>query len=119
MEKNFNWKHLDGPHSPYQTYLSKEGDCADHAVFANCIAHFHGYESYHTLIEWTNGTYHSIVVYDMGNHYTYSSVDLYFNQTFNSIEACVNHCTSSYEYILSNYEVFDWNYYGYRNIKVR
>jgi len=120
MEKYFSYKVLNGPHSPYQTYLLKEGDCADYAVFANCIAHFHGYESYHVLIEWTNGTYHSIVVYDMGDHYIYSSNYLYFSQLFNSIEAFINHCTSSYAgYILSKYEVFDWNYYNYRNIMVR
>ena len=120
MEKYFNWKHLDGPHSPYQTYLNKEGDCADHAVFANCIAHFHGYESNHVVIYWTNDHCHSIVVYDMGDYYTYSSVYLYFRQSFNSIEACVNHCTSTYVgYILSEYEVYDWDHYNYRNITAK
>jgi hypothetical protein len=116
MEKYFSYKLLNGPHSPYQTYLSKEGDCCDHAIFANCLAHFHGYESNIVNIAWTNGHSHSIVVYDMGNHYTYSSVYLYFSQSFNSIEACVNHCTSRFGYILSDYEVFDWDYYNYRNI---
>jgi len=119
MEKYFSYKVLNGPHSPYQTYLSKEGDCADHAVFANNIAHFHGYESNYVHIEWTNGNAHAIVVYDMGDHYIYSSVARYFSQSFNSILECVNHCTSRFGYILSNYEVFDWDYYNYRNITVR
>jgi len=120
IEKNADYKILYGPHSPYQSYLSKEGDCGDAAVFTNCIAHFHGYESNYVYIEWTNGNAHAIVVYDMGDYYTYSSVYLYFSQSFNSIEACVSHCTSTYVgYILSEYEVFDWNYYNYRNITVR
>ncbi|GAH57029.1 unnamed protein product, partial [marine sediment metagenome] len=47
MEDKFNYKVLWGLHSPYQTYLSKEGDCGDYAVFASFIAHFHGYECFH------------------------------------------------------------------------
>jgi len=116
MEKYINYKVLNGPHSAYQTYLSKEGDCADHAVFANNIAHFHGYKSNHVHIEWTNDIYHAIVAYDWGDHYTYSSTQLYVSQSFNSIEACVNHCTSRFGYILSDYEVYDWDNYNYRNI---
>jgi len=54
MEDNFNYKILWGPHSPYQTYLSKEGDCADHAVFASAIANFHGYECFFVLMCWTD-----------------------------------------------------------------
>lgn len=115
MEDKFNYKKLNGPHSPYQTYLSKEGDCADHAVFANCIANFHKYKSNYVRLKWTNGLSHAIVVYDMGNHYTYSSNHLYFSQSFNSILACVNHCTSRFGYILSDYEVHDWDYYDYKN----
>lgn len=119
MEKYIDYNKLNGPHSPYQTYLSKEGDCGDHAVFANNIAHFHGYESNYVSIDWTNGHSHAIVAYDMGDHYTYSSNHLYFSQSFNSVLACVNHCTSRFGYILSNYKVFDWDYYNYRNITVR
>lgn len=118
MEKNINYKVQNGPHTPYQTYLSEEGDCSDYAIFAISIAHFHGYESNRVMIEWTNNEKHSIVVYDMGDHYTYSSVYLYFIQSFNSIEACVNHCTSDYGYIISDYKVYGWDYY-YRNITVR
>jgi hypothetical protein len=116
MDKYFNYKVLDGPHSPYQTYLSKEGDCGDHAVFAANIAHFHGYDCYYAGIEWTNDQRHAIVVYEMGDHYTYSSVTQYFNQSFDSIIDCVNHCTSRFGYTLSDYEVFNWDYYSYRNI---
>jgi len=119
MEKYISYKILIGPHSPYQTYLSKEGDCGDYAAFANGIAHFHGYESYHVVIKWTNGIAHAIVVYDMGDHYTYSDPYLYFSQSFNGIEACVNHCSSSFGYILSDYMVLDWNYCHYKNITVR
>jgi len=122
MENNFSYKVLNAPHSPYQTYLSKEGDCGDHAVFASCIANFHGYENNYVYIEWTNDDGHAIVVYNMGEHYTYSSNQLYFSQSFNSILECVNHCASEFSsdgYILSKYEVFDWNYYNYRNITVR
>jgi len=118
MEKYISYKILIGPHSPYQTYLSKEGDCGDYAAFANGIAHFHGYESYHVVIKWTNGIAHSIVVYDMGDHYTYSSNYFYCSQSFNSIEACVNHCSPSGD-ILSGYMVEDWNYCHYKNITVR
>ncbi|MBA7570791.1 hypothetical protein ES708_12544 [subsurface metagenome] len=54
MEDNFNYKILWGPHSPYQTYLSKEGDCAGHAVFASAIANFYGYECFFVLMCWTD-----------------------------------------------------------------
>jgi len=136
MEDNFNYKVLWGPHSPYQTYLSKEGDCADHAVFASAIANFHGYECFFVLMYWTDvvilgewfswpssDMYHAITVYNMGGHYTYSSNYLYFDQNFNSIKECVNHCASTYigfiEGNLSSYKVYNWNYYYYRNISIR
>jgi len=123
MEKNFNYKELDGPHSPYQTYLSKEGDCADHAVFACAIANYHGYESFFVGMGWTSGVGHAITVYDMGDYYIYSNVDVYIDQRFNSIEECVNHCATGYVgYIagnLSAYDIYNWNYYYYRNISIR
>jgi len=119
IEKNADYKVLFGPHSPYQSYLSKEGDCGDAAIFTSSIAHFHGYKSNMVRIEWTNSEAHYIVVYDMGDYYTYSSNHLYFSQSFNSILACVNHCTSDFGYTLSDYEVYDWDYYNYRNITVR
>jgi hypothetical protein len=119
MDKYFNYKALNGPHSPYQTYLTKEGDCGDHAVFAANIAHFHGYECYYAGIEWINGNSHAIVVYNHGDHYTYSSVQQYFSQSFDSILDCVNHCTSRFGNILSSYDVYDWDYYNYRNINRR
>jgi len=112
MEDNFNYRLIWGPNSPYQTYLSKEGLCADYAVFACFIANFHGYECFHVGISWTNGKSHAITVYNMGDYYTYSSVYLYFDKRFNSIEECVNHCTSTYiGYNLSFYEVYNWDYY--------
>lgn len=118
MEDNFNYKALSGPHSPYQTYLSKEGDCADHAVFACAIANFHGYECFYIIMNWTCGACHAIAVYNMGGYYTYSSNYLYFDQYFNSIEECVNHCASTYigyiEGNLSSYETYSWDYYNYR-----
>ena len=114
MEENFNYELQKGAYSPYQTYLSKEGDCAAHAIFANRIAHFHDYESNYVSIKLTNGYTHAIVIYDMGNHYTYSSNHLYFSQSFNSIEACVNHCISDFGYILSSYDLYEWDHY--RNI---
>lgn len=118
MEDKFNFKELNGPHSPYQTYLSKEGDCGDHAVFACAIANFHGYECFYILMYWTSDMCHAITVYNMGDYYTYSSNCLYFGQRFNSIEECVNHCASTYigfiEGILSSYEVYNWDYYNYR-----
>ena len=113
MEDKFNYKVLWGLHSPYQTYLSKEGDCGDYAVFASFIAHFHGYECFHVIMSRTSSdVQHAITVYNMGDHYTYSSVYLYFSQRFNSIEECVNHCASTYiGYNLSSYEVYNWDYY--------
>jgi len=118
MENNINYKELSGPHSPYQTYLSKEGDCADYAVFASAIANFHGYECFYILMYWTSDMCHAITVYNMGDYYTYSSNCLYFGQRFNSIEECVNHCASTYigdiEGNLSSYEVYNWDYYNYR-----
>ena len=116
MEDNFNYKLLCGPHSPYQTYLSKEGDCADHSVFACAIANYHGYECFSVRMCWTSSDMgHRITVYNMGEYYTYSSNDLYFGQRFNSIEECVNHCASIYiGYILSSYEVYNWDCYNYR-----
>jgi len=123
MENNINYKALSGPHSPYQTYLSKEGDCGDYAVFASAIANFHGYECFYIIMNWTCGACHAITVYNMGGYYTYSSNYLYFDQYFNSIEECVNHCASTYigyiEGTLSSYEVFDWDFYYYRNISIR
>lgn len=123
MEDNFNYKVLDGPHSPYQTYLSKEGDCADHAVFACAIANFHGYECFFIGMRWTSGTEHANTVYNMGGYYTYSNNWVYYGQRFNSIEECVNHCASTYigyiEGNLSSYEVYNWDYYCYRNISNR
>ena len=123
MENNINYKELSGPHSPYQTYLSKEGDCADYAVFASAIANFHGYECFFIIMYWTSDVCHAITVYNMGDYYTYSSNYLYFDQNFDSIEECVNHCASTYigfiEGTLSSYEVYNWNYYNYRNINSR
>jgi len=123
MENNINYKALSGPHSPYQTYLSKEGDCADYAVFASAIANFHGYECFIIIMYWTSNACHAITVYNMGNYYTYSSNYLYFDQNFDSIEECVNHCASTYigfiEGTLSSYEVYNWDYYNYRNVNSR
>jgi hypothetical protein len=116
MDRYFNYKVLDGPHSPYQTYLSREGDCGDHAVLASNIAHFHGYDCNYISMKWTNGHSHAIIVYNMGDHYTYSSVQQYFNQSFDSILDCVNHCTSDFGYVLSDYEIFNCDYYNYRNL---
>jgi len=118
MENNISYKVLSGPHSPYQTYLSKEGDCGDYAVFASGIANFHSYECYYIIMNWTCGACHAITVYNMGGYYTYSSNYLYFDQRFDSIEECVNHCASTYigyiEGTLSSYEVYNWNFYNYR-----
>lgn len=115
MEDNFNYKLIWGPNSPYQTYLSKEGLCADYAVFACFIANFHGYECFYvhvTMCQTSSDIQHAITVYNMGDHYTYSSVYLYFSQRFNSIEECVNHCASTWiGYNLSSYEVYNWDYY--------
>ena len=123
MENNFNYKALNGPHSPYQTYLSKEGDCADHAVFSAAIANYHGYECFFVGMGWTSGVGHAITVYNMGGYYNYSSVDVYIEQRFNSIEECINHCVTSYigyiEGNLSAYDIYNWNYYYYRNISIR
>ena len=123
MEDNFYYKEIIGPHSPYQTYLSKEGDCGDHAVFTCAIANFHGYECYYIMMHWTCGGCHANTVYNMGGYYTYSNNWVYYGQRFNSIEECVNHCASAYigyfEGNLSFYEVYSWDYYNYRNISIR
>jgi len=121
MEENVNFKELGAYHSPYQTYLSKEGQCIDYAVFSCAIAHYHGYECFIVVMNWweSSDLSHAITVYDMGDYYTYSSNYIYYDQKFNCIEDCINHCASTYVWYiegeLSSYSIYNWGCYYYRN----
>jgi len=111
MVNNFTYqKHSFYAPSPYQLWLTKNGDCNDFATFAQFVANFHDYETYQIKIFYKNTTYkHMLAVYKE-NKYSFSDNWLYFPPTYNNFLEIVEYDCYLRDKTWTKYIVYDyWN----------
>lgn len=110
MSDNFTYEHIEGLITPYELYITKEGNCNDFAYFGRWVARRHDYETYWIRIYFTTGmTRHIIQIYVEGK-YNYSSNTNYYPTQADSYREIVTHYFNS-----SNKELLEYNVYDYNN----
>ena len=127
-----HYKEHDGVYTPYEFYIGEEGDCIDFGIFSCYVLHYHDYIVYSIPIFFLNESVgHLLTVFE----YKDTDTDWYWGSTLDkygvidvsclfssvstdldSIEACVNSYVDFLgdSYTLASYEVYPWNYWGYR-----
>jgi len=110
MTDNFTYKKIISYNiTPYNLYITKEGDCGDFANFVQFIADYHNYTTYSILIYFKGTTeYHALAVFVENGKYTYSNNRFYhplFALDFNEIVLdFFTYCNHEYK----SYKVYDY-----------
>lgn len=97
--------------TPYQLWLTKEGDCNDFCTFALFIAEYHDYETYYILIHFVYlPSSHVLGVYLENGQYTYSN-NMFYNPIYvSSFDEVISYFfTYNCDYKLKSYKVYDYD----------
>lgn len=111
MLDNFTYKETTFYNlTPYELWLTKEGDCNDFRTFACFIARYHNYETYHILI-YFEGTsdHHILAVFLESGQYTYSNNRFYHPLFASSFNEIVLDFFTYYSKEFKSYKVYDYN----------
>lgn len=114
MLDNFTYEahHYHAP-NPYTIWSTSKVDCNDFVTFAQFIANYHGYKTYHLIVTVAyDGKVidHSLGVYSENGKYNYSNGAYYCLLNALGFSDIVNHnfrppCVSE----VKSYEVYDYN----------
>lgn len=117
MLENFTYqKHSFYAPSPYQLWLTKNGDCNDFATFGEFIAHWHGYETYFMKIFYNGTSYnHCIAVYVEEGGMSFTDNWYYFNNWGNWFETFREIVDFDCSELPDNLELKKYIVYDYEN----
>ena len=112
MKENFTYKkHYFYNPDPYTLWKTRKGDCNDLVTFAMFVANFHGYKTYQIQISFKGTSIkHVLAVYLEDGKYTYSNFKAYYPlYVLNFNDIITDYFSTTFEYELRSYKVYDYN----------
>lgn len=111
IKENFTYKeNLFYNPSPYELWLTQEGDCNDFCTFAIFAVNYHNYPTYQIQISF-KGTFikHVLAVFLEDGKYTYLNIKAYYPLYASTFNEIVSHYFIDHELELKSYKVYDYN----------